>query len=165
APARVPPTKEPFIISPIRAGVRLTATADKAVRPTLPAKYMLGLEGKGRGGEGSCQGQPAPSAQSTRGRPSLPREPFEQPPLPPGPRRRLPWAVPEGLERASKGPKQPQGSLANNLGCSSPGKERHTLHMPPSILAGLSFKAQGLGLTPNCPPRGGSPPHLSGKLQ
>lgn len=33
-------SQDPLIISPISAGVRLTATADNAVSPTLPAKYM-----------------------------------------------------------------------------------------------------------------------------
>lgn len=31
---------DPLIIRPMRAGDLLTATADKAVKPTLPAKYM-----------------------------------------------------------------------------------------------------------------------------
>lgn len=33
-------SQEPLIMSPMSAGVLLTATADRAVRPTLPAKYM-----------------------------------------------------------------------------------------------------------------------------
>lgn len=33
-------SQEPLIMSPMSAGVLLTATADSAVRPTLPAKYM-----------------------------------------------------------------------------------------------------------------------------
>uniref|UniRef100_A0A3Q0T3M5 Uncharacterized protein n=1 Tax=Amphilophus citrinellus TaxID=61819 RepID=A0A3Q0T3M5_AMPCI len=33
-------SQDPLIIRPIRAGVLLTATADRAVSPTLPAKYM-----------------------------------------------------------------------------------------------------------------------------
>uniref|UniRef100_A0A4W6F2C4 Uncharacterized protein n=1 Tax=Lates calcarifer TaxID=8187 RepID=A0A4W6F2C4_LATCA len=33
-------SQDPLIIRPISAGVLLTATADRAVSPTLPAKYM-----------------------------------------------------------------------------------------------------------------------------
>lgn len=33
-------SQEPLIMSPMSAGVLLTATAESAVRPTLPAKYM-----------------------------------------------------------------------------------------------------------------------------
>lgn len=32
-------SQEPLIMSPMSAGVLLTATAESAVRPTLPAKY------------------------------------------------------------------------------------------------------------------------------
>lgn len=33
-------SQEPFVIRPMSAGDLLTATADSAVKPMLPAKYM-----------------------------------------------------------------------------------------------------------------------------